>query len=45
MAPNHGDVRFTIEAIPSLVRLDRAFAIGARIINNWYANFQVIFLI
>ena len=45
MAPNHGDVRFTIETIPSLVRLDRAFAIGARIINNWYANFQVIFLI
>jgi len=34
MAPNHGDVRFTIETIPSLVRLDRAFAIGARIINN-----------
>ena len=38
MAPNHGDVRFTIEAIPSLVRLDRSFTIGARIINNWFVH-------
>ena len=42
MAPNHGDVRFTIESIPSLVRLDRAFAIGARIINNWCVDIQVL---
>jgi hypothetical protein len=35
MAPNHGDVRFMIETIPSLVMLDRAFNIAGKIINNW----------
>ena len=40
MAPNHGDVRFTIETIPNLVRLDKAFTIGARIINNWCVDLE-----
>ena len=35
MAPNHGDVRLVIEEIPSLVELDKAFEIGAKLINNW----------
>lgn len=35
MAPNHGDVRFILEAIPSMVELDKAFTIKAKIVNNW----------
>ena len=45
MAPNHGDVHFTIETIPNLVRLDKAFTIGARIINNWYVDLEHIYLL
>ena len=34
-APNHGDVRFIIENIPSIVQLDKAFSIRGKIVNNW----------
>ena len=34
MAPNHGDVRFTIDTIPSIVEMDAAFEIVGKIINN-----------
>ncbi len=37
MAPNHGDVRLSIESIPSLVVKDKAFTILGKIINNWYS--------
>lgn len=35
MAPNHGDVRFVIDRIPSIVLIDHAFKIQGRIVNNW----------
>lgn len=34
MAPNHGDVRFVIDRIPSIVLIDHAFKIQGRIVNN-----------
>ncbi|TRY74878.1 hypothetical protein TCAL_06396 [Tigriopus californicus] len=34
MAPNHGDVRFVIDRIQSIVLIDHAFKIHGRIVNN-----------
>ena len=34
MAPNHGDVRFNVESIPSIVRVNQAFKLTCMIINN-----------
>ena len=34
MAPNHGDVRFNVETIPSIVRVNQAFKMTCVIINN-----------
>ena len=34
MAPNHGDVRFNVENIPSIVRVNQAFKMTCVIINN-----------
>eukprot|EP00095_Tigriopus_kingsejongensis_P005454 maker-scaffold224_size251237-snap-gene-1.50 protein:Tk05454 transcript:maker-scaffold224_size251237-snap-gene-1.50-mRNA-1 annotation:"hypothetical protein L798_11742" len=34
MAPNHGEVRFMVDTIPSIVLIDQAFIIKGRIVNN-----------
>jgi hypothetical protein len=34
MAPNHGDVRFNVDTIPSIVRINQAFKLTCCIINN-----------
>lgn len=34
MTPNHGDIRFIVESVPSIVRVNEAFKITACIINN-----------
>ena len=35
MAPSHGDVRFTVDDVPSVVKRGEAFVVNGRIINNW----------
>ena len=35
MAPNHGEVRFSVETVASLVLRNRAFNLKGKIINNW----------
>ncbi len=35
MSPSHGDVRFHVDSVPSIVLLGRAFALGGKVINNW----------
>ena len=34
MTPNHGDVRFNVESIPSIVRINEAFKLTCVIMNN-----------
>ena len=34
MTPNHGDVRFNVESIPSIVRVNEAFKLTCTIMNN-----------
>lgn len=34
MTPNHGDVRFNVESIPSIVRVNEAFKLTCCIMNN-----------
>jgi len=34
LAPNHGDVRFNVESIPNIVRVNQAFKMTCTIVNN-----------
>ena len=34
LTPNHGDIRFNVESVPSIVRVDEAFKMNCCIFNN-----------